>query len=133
MKTNNFSFFFLLTLFFVQLVEEISNIIRTFKILQIVFKEIVNENNKQNWYNTYNYQYATLINFLEHTYDELTQNKNVAISALNESTYLRIINETITPNYNRTAQVREWLIIVESLSFFEYLINLCEKLMQMCN
>uniref|UniRef100_A0A034WLS3 Uncharacterized protein n=1 Tax=Bactrocera dorsalis TaxID=27457 RepID=A0A034WLS3_BACDO len=119
--------------------KEIVKIYTTFKILRSVLNETKNEDNVREWQSTYKEKSRSIIDFLEITYDELTNNINAAHSAFMSTrncSSLNIdhcINETIIPDYNRTAQVREWLIVVETISFFQFLITTLNNLMQMCN
>ncbi|XP_039958204.1 uncharacterized protein LOC120773406 [Bactrocera tryoni] len=108
---------------------EIADICRTFKILQSVLKETVNEKNKKEWQDTYNKEYHVIIDFLNSTSNELAININAAHGAYNSTkncttiNFDHLISDTIIPNYNRNAQVREWLIVVEIISFFQFVIT----------
>ncbi|XP_018785895.1 PREDICTED: uncharacterized protein LOC108967104 [Bactrocera latifrons] len=118
---------------------EIVDIYETFKILRTVLEEVKTENNTLEWIQKFKNESHVIIDFLQSIHDELTNNVNAAQSAFMSTRNCaslnndHLINETTIPNYNRTAQVREWLIVVETLSFFNYLITKLNDLMQMCN
>lgn len=105
---------------------EMFNILKTLRTLKIVYNDTVTDNNQNEWKGKYQ-QHQEMINFLEKTYDELTKTEQYVKLILHNPDVPRT-----TAKYNESAQVREWLLVVESVSFLEYLTQLCQKIMEMC-
>uniref|UniRef100_W8BXU5 Uncharacterized protein n=2 Tax=Ceratitis capitata TaxID=7213 RepID=W8BXU5_CERCA len=112
--------------------EELKKIYKTWKILEGVYYQTVNPTNINNWRDRSSEAFNNMLFYFNLTLTQLQNNRN-NVGNLLGNTISHELDSNIPLVYNTTAQVREWLIILESISFLHYLTGLCTKLIEMCS
>ncbi|XP_017488399.1 PREDICTED: uncharacterized protein LOC108376681 [Rhagoletis zephyria] len=108
---------------------ELNKIYKTIRMLQVIHNRTYNALDKK-WQDD---AYKNVTQYLNHTGSHLSANikaTNSVIATLNVA--LEDFDEN-SISYNETVQVLDWLVVAESISFFQYLDKLYEKLMEMCS
>ncbi|XP_054730221.1 uncharacterized protein LOC129238990 [Anastrepha obliqua] len=114
---------------------ELNKIYKTIKTLQIIFTRLSEENqkNEQALMHRYRQGFNDMNKYLDVTRVELNNNLQITKSAIDT---LQITMENFDENsvtYNETVFAKDWLMVVENISFLQYLDQLYALLLKMCN